>query len=182
MQAACAGDRAAYEALLADIAGMLRAHARARLARSGFGPEEAEDVVQETLIALHAKRHTWDPERPILPWIQAIARHKTVDAARRLGRARRRADARPVEDLADLLPARTERPDARRDAHALLARLPNRERGVVEALAIEGLSIAATASRVAISEGAVRVAFHRGLARLRRLAGEDGPGERKAAR
>ena len=94
MQAACAGDRAAYEALLADIAGMLRAHARARLARSGFGPEEAEDVVQETLIALHAKRHTWDPERPILPWIQAIARHKTVDASAARDAARTPARSR----------------------------------------------------------------------------------------
>lgn len=171
LRAARAGDDAAYARFLAEAAGAVRAAARARLAAMGFGAEEVEDVVQETLIALHDKRHTWDPGRPVTPWLRAIARHKTLDAARRLGRGRRRIDGRPVEDLAEVLAAPAGPPHgARRDAEALVARLPARERGVVAALAFEGLSPAAVAERLSIAEGAVRVAFHRGLARIARLA------------
>ena len=171
--AARGGDAAAYAAFLREAAELIRAAARGRLAAMGFGPEEVEDVVQETLIALHDKRHTWDPDRPVIPWLRAIARHKTLDAARRLGRGRRRHDARPVEDFAEVLaaPAGTP-PGARLDAEALVARLPERERGVVAALAFEGLGVAAVAARLSIAEGAVRVAFHRGLARVARLAAD----------
>ncbi|HKK36173.1 MAG TPA: sigma-70 family RNA polymerase sigma factor [Paracoccaceae bacterium] len=176
MLKARAGDAAAYEALLGEIAELIRRAAGRRLTAMGLGMEEVEDVVQETLIALHAKRHTWDPDRPILPWVRAIARHKTLDAARRLIRGRGRLHARPVEELAELIAAPEAAPaGARRDAEALVARLPARERGVVAALAFEGLSVAAAAARLSIGEGAVRVAFHRALARLARLAHEPGP-------
>lgn len=175
LRAARAGDEAAYAAFLAEVAGLIRGAARGRLAAMGFGPEEVEDVVQETLIALHDKRHTWDPARPVTPWLRAIARHKTLDAARRLARGRRRLHGRPVEELAEVLAAPAEPPPGlRRDVEALVARLPARERGVVSALALEGLSIAATAARLSIAEGVVRVAFHRGLARIARLAAEPG--------
>ncbi|WPZ37208.1 sigma-70 family RNA polymerase sigma factor (plasmid) [Thalassobaculum sp. OXR-137] len=169
------GDAAAYATFLGEVTKLVRPAIWARLMAMGFGPQEVEDVVQETLIALHEKRHTWDERRPVLPWVRAIARHKTIDAARHLGRRRLRIDGRPVEDLAELLAA----PDgtshtARMDAVTLVARLPKRERGVVAALAFEGLAVSAVAARFSIAESAVRVAFHRGLARLARLAEEPG--------
>lgn len=105
MRAALDGDGAAYERLLGAIAAMLRGVARARLVRLGLGPDEAEDVVQEILMALHRRRETWDPSRPFLPWLHGIAEYKLLDAARRLGRARRRAADAPVEDMADRLAA-----------------------------------------------------------------------------
>lgn len=170
MRRARRGDCAAYASLLREIAAFLRPIVRARLGAMGFGAQEVEDVVQEALTTIHLKRDTWDEGRPLMPWLRAIARHKTLDAARRLGRMRRRADPRPVEDMADLLPAPAAAV-AQADAHAqsLVAGLPARERGVVAALGIEGLSVAAAARRLSISEGAVRVAFHRGLSRLRAL-------------
>lgn len=170
MRAARRGDAAAYRGLLAEIAAALRGMTRARLSRMGLSPDEAEDVVQETLIALHAKRHTWDEDRPFLPWLHAIARYRMIDAARRLGRVRARTVASPVEDLADLLPAPAPREGAALDRERLVAALPGRERGVVAALGLEGMSVTAAARRFAISEGAVRVAFHRGLTRLRTLS------------
>ncbi|MGM0584868.1 MAG: sigma-70 family RNA polymerase sigma factor, partial [Pseudomonadota bacterium] len=167
------GDSAAYESLLREAAEMMRAMVRARLGAMGFGPEEVEDVVQEALIALHVKRDTWDAERPITPWIRAIARYRMLDAARSLGRSRRRAHDRPVEEMADRLAAPAGAPHgAARDAETLVARLPARERGVVEALSLDGMSVAGAAARLSISEGSVRVAFHRGLARLSRLAAD----------
>lgn len=171
MRAALDGDGVAYERLLGEIAVMSRGVARSRLVRFGIDPDEAEDVVQEVLIAVHRKRGTWDPERPFLPWLNAIARYKLIDAVRRLGRARRRTAGEPVEDMADRLPA----PPAPELAYALadparaVARLSARERDVVTALGLEGLSVRRTAARFSISEAAVRVAFHRGLARVSRM-------------
>ena len=61
MRAANGGDAAAYNRLLTRLAPAVRAVARRGLSRAGLGPEEAEDVVQETLLAIHLKRHTLDP-------------------------------------------------------------------------------------------------------------------------
>lgn len=173
MRAARRGHSTAYADLLREIAEMLQGLTRARLIRLGLDAQEAEDVVQETLIALHQKRDTWDERRPILPWIYAIARYKLLDAVRSLSRARRRTDGASLEDFADLECASIEasaRDILDGDVERLVASLPRRERGVVAALGLEGLSVAATAARFALSEVAVRVAFHRGLARLSRMA------------
>lgn len=172
MRAALDGDRAAYERLLGEVAAMLRGLVRAKLLRLGLGPDDAEDVVQEVLMALHQKRETWDRTRPFLPWLHAMAEYKVIDAARRLGRARRRTVDEPVEAMADRLPAPPgpELAVAMADPERAIAVLPSRERSVVAALGIEGLSVEGTAARFSISESAVRVAFHRGLARLSRLA------------
>ncbi len=138
----------------------------------GFGTSETEDIVQEVLIAIHAKRHTWDETRPILPWVGAIVRYKALDAVRRLVRERQRYAITPVEDWADLLPELGQ--DQGRftsDAERALEALPSREAGVVRAIAIEGVSASETAARFGIKEGAVRVALHRGLRRLAAIAG-----------
>lgn len=176
MRAALDGDGGAYEGLLGEIAVMLRSSVRARLARLGLGANDTEDVMQEVLLALHRKRETWDPTRPFLPWLHAIAEYKTIDAARRIGRARRQTIATPIDDLADRLPAPPSREYtlATADSERAVAALPAREREIVSALGIEGLSVRHTAARFAISQGAVRVAFHRGLERLARLANPEG--------
>ncbi|RMH51112.1 MAG: sigma-70 family RNA polymerase sigma factor [Alphaproteobacteria bacterium] len=175
LMSARAGDPAPWEAALAEIAAMLRPLIRARMARMGLSAEDAEEALQETLIALHLRQASWDADRPILPWIRAIARHKSLDIARREGRRRARALARPVEDLAEILPAPPGPRPELADAERLLAGLPARERGVVSALGIEGESVAAVARRLSITESAVRVAFHRGLRRLRGLALTEAP-------
>jgi Sigma-70 region 2 len=74
MRAAVNGDAGAYRQFLASLAPVLRATARRNCARVGLDGGEAEDVVQETLLAIHLKRYTWDLDRPIGPWITAIAR------------------------------------------------------------------------------------------------------------
>lgn len=101
MIAALAGDEAAYRRLLSDVAAALRPVARRGLERAGRSGSDAEDIVQETLIALHQKRHTWRPSEPVGPWLRAIARYKLVDALRARG-ARRDI---PIDDIADTLVA-----------------------------------------------------------------------------
>ena len=82
MHAANSGDAAAYARLLRALLPVLRSLARKAVAR-GAMEVEAEDIVQETLIAIHLKRHTWIETEPLGPWIRAIVRHKLIDALRR---------------------------------------------------------------------------------------------------
>ncbi|MEM6744979.1 MAG: sigma-70 family RNA polymerase sigma factor [Pseudomonadota bacterium] len=166
------GDEASYSRLLTEVSDRARRFARSRLARSGHPLDDGEDIVQEILVAVHTKRGTWDASRPIAPWVDAIIRYKTIDAIRRIGR---QATAR--EDIDAALPRLEAAAPVERSAHlqaldAHLDALPSHERGVVAALGLEGLSAAKCAQRLRISETAVRVAFHRGIARIVRLANE----------
>lgn len=163
MRAGLAGDERAYRKLLEALAPALRAVVRNGYARYGANPVELEDVVQEALLAVHLKRQTWDTSEPLGPWIRTIARNKLIDALRRRGR-RVNVD---IDDFADLIPAPEPEPtlDAR-DAERLLSILSDRQRDVVRAISLEGASTGETAKRFNISEGAVRVALHRGLMAL----------------
>jgi RNA polymerase sigma-70 factor (ECF subfamily) len=165
MRAALAGEQAAYQRLLSALAPILRALARRGLSRSGVSDADAEDVVQETLLAIHLKRHTWDPARPLGPWVRAIARNKLIDQLRRRGG---RTDV-PIEGLEEVLSAEEQQPAiATRDVDTYVAALPERQREVVYCIVREEISIRDTALRLKISEGAVRVALHRGLAAVAR--------------
>jgi RNA polymerase sigma-70 factor (ECF subfamily) len=163
MRAANRGDAAAYAQVLSSLAPVLRALARRGLARSGLGPEEVEDIVQETLLALHLKRHTWDERLPLLPWVRAIAHNKLIDSLRRRGRQQEV----PIDDLAPM-PAPEAEPgiSAGLDAGRMLAHLTARQRDIVRAISIEGASAAEVGRRLGMTEGAVRVALHRALKSL----------------
>jgi RNA polymerase sigma-70 factor (ECF subfamily) len=164
MRAANAGDGAAYRQLLANLTPVLRAISARGLARAGRSPSDAEDIVQEILIAIHTKRHTWDEAQPLGPWVRAIARYKVMDALRRRWGSRDVC----IDDLADELatPAtRSDLPDIRR----LAQRLTSRQRDVVLAVALEGRSTPEVATTLGMKEGTVRVTLHRGLAALAAL-------------
>lgn len=163
MRAGNAGDASSYLELLRRLTPVLRAFARRGLARAGMAETDAEDVVQDTLLAIHLKRQTWDETAPIGPWIWAITRHKLIDALRRRGR---RIDL-PIDDFAESLPNGEPEPSllvADVDRH--LDGLPAGQRSVVRIIAIDGGSIDDAATKLVMSKGAVRVALHRGLARL----------------
>lgn len=170
MRSASDGDAAAYDSFLRDVALVLRAQVRRALARFGANPAETEDVVQDILIAVHLKRHTWDRSRPIGPWISGIARYKIIDNMRRRGF---RIEL-PIEDFAEILPAGSElEPATARDVTRSLAALPEGQRKVVQSIAIDGISIADTAQKLNMSEGAVRVSLHRGLGALAKRHRDD---------
>jgi len=164
MLKALAGDAASYRALLSALTPHLRAYFVRRL-----GNADAEDLVQETLIAIHAKRATYDTSLPFTAWLHAIARYKLIDHFRR-ARLRRTL---PIEE-ADAVFAEesTESASARRDVERLLATLPKARRDLVRQVKIEGLSTAEAAARTGMSESAVKVGVHRALKALSAMIGE----------
>jgi RNA polymerase sigma-70 factor (ECF subfamily) len=74
MLAGLDGDEVSHKALLMKLSAYLRAYFKGQLMRIGRGPTDAEDLVQETLIALHTRRHTYDRSQLLTPWVYAIAR------------------------------------------------------------------------------------------------------------
>lgn len=163
MRAAMAGDEAAYRSFLEAVTPSLRAAARRNLSRFGLGPSEAEDVVQDTLLAIHLKRQTWDQDRPIGPWISAIARNKFIDLMRRRGR---NAQV-PIEDVAESLAAEEGEVSLDNyDVSRMLDNLNEKQRNVVRSLAIDGASVRQTAERLSMTEGAIRVTLHRAVKAL----------------
>jgi RNA polymerase sigma-70 factor, ECF subfamily len=163
MRSANAGDGLAYHRLLKSVTPVLRAAARRGLARAGQGVDQAEDIVQDILLAVHLKRHTWDVGAPFAPWLFAIARNKLIDALRRRGR---RVFV-SIDDFAETIPSEPAAETVSAGEVALhLEGLPSRQREVLQSIAVDSASIKETAAKFSMSEGAVRVALHRGLASL----------------
>src|ERR1700709_1971708 len=163
MRSAISGDDAAYHRLLRSVTPVLRAAARRGLARAGQPVDQSEDIVQDILLAVHLKRHTWDSNAPFAPWLFAIARNKLIDALRRRGR---RIFVN-IDDFAEVLPGEVAEPTASAgEVAAQLESLPARQRDVLRSIAVDSTSIKDTAAKFSMSEGAVRVALHRGLASL----------------
>ena len=157
-----AGDATAYHAFLKELSAHLRAFLRGRLTRL---PVEVEDLVQETLLAVHNQRHTYDAGQPLTAWIHAIARYKLIDFLRR--RAGREALNDPLDDEIEVFAASdTEPADARRDLAKLLERLPDRHRLPIIHMKLEGRSVVEAARLTGMSEAAVKVGVHRGLKAL----------------
>ena len=167
MRAERRGEAVAYEHMLKEVANTLRRSLAPRLVRVGLGAHEAEDLVQEILIGLHGKRHTWDPARPFLPWLHTITRYKLIDFMRhRRGDTRRRVDL-ALEDWVEIVESPADEADCSTwevDRH--LAVLPVSQRKIVRAIAVEGASVRHVARGLATSEGAVRVTLHRAIRRL----------------
>lgn len=170
LRAGIAGDTDAYRRFLEAVTPYLRGVAIRRCATVGSSRSDAEDIVQDVLLAIHLKRGTWDQERPVGPWLSAIVRNKVIDAFRRRGQ---RIDV-PIDDVIDTLatPEAAPDPDVRL-LQGLLARLKDNQRSIVTAISLEGASIRQTADRLNMSEGAVRVALHRALKALAVLYRKD---------
>jgi RNA polymerase sigma-70 factor (ECF subfamily) len=171
MRSAISGDSAAYHRLLKAVTPVLRAAARRGLARAGQPVDQSEDIVQDILLAVHLKRHTWDTGAPFAPWLFAIARNKLIDSLRRRGR---RVFVN-IDDFAEILPGEAPAETASASEVATqLESLPARQREVLQSIAVDSASIKDTAAKYSMSEGAVRVALHRGLASLTARLREQG--------
>lgn len=165
MLAALAGDGAAYRMLLAALTRHLRAYFTRRLDNGA-----AEDAVQETLIAMHARRATYDPSLPFTAWVHGIARYKLLDEYRRV---KRRATV-PLDEAAMLFGQdESEAASARRDVGKLLAKLSPAKRALVRDIKLDGVSVADAAARTGLSESAVKVTVHRAIKSLGNDLGEE---------
>lgn len=172
MAAAQDGDRDAYARLMRAVLPWLRGVARYALRDA----TEAEDAVQDTLLTLHAMRHAYDRRRPFRPWLAGIARHRIADRRRRRARRAGRevtldpadetfvADA-PIDPMASVdVPV----------MHRALAALSAGQRQAIELLKLREMSLQEAALASGMTVGALKVATHRGLARLRDLLAEAG--------
>lgn len=160
MQRGLAGDAVAWRVLLTDLGGHLRPFFTRRLFDGG---SDAEDLVQETLIAIHAKRATWDPSQSFTGWAYAIARHKLIDHLRRQGRR----PAHPIEEASALFADHTVEDGATKaDLGRCLSLLPTRQRRLIEDVRLKGLSVAEAAERHGYSVTAAKVSLHRSLKTL----------------
>lgn len=153
------GDHGAYALLLTECQRWLRRYYSRRIP-----PAQLDDLVQDTLMALHNKRGTWDPSRAFLPWLAAIARYRWVDHLRRLYRASEtglQADFAGQDDEPAIA--------ARISIDRLLSLLPEAQAHAISLVKIEGLSIAEASAATGQSESLVKVNIHRGLKKLSQM-------------
>ncbi len=161
MRGAQAGDAAAYRTLLEALRPWLVAYFRRRLMGSN-----GEDLVQMTLLSLHEKRHTYDPDAPFLPWIAAVARPKLIDFVRKNGR-HVHVELNEELGLEDGM-----QPDlAARDVAVLLAQLPKDQARIIKLHKLDGLSVEEVSTATGKSPSAVKVTVHRGLKKLQSFIG-----------
>ncbi len=158
MLASLAGDARSYAILLNDVAKHLRFYFLRRLSEAH--KSDADDLVQETLMALHSKRATYEPDRPFTAWLHAIAQYKLIDHFRR----NRIRVTVPLDDAEDLIPADYSDPTSdRMDVESLLQSVPEKSRELIYRTKIEGQSIAEVAISTGLSQSAVKVSIHRGV-------------------
>ena len=170
MLAGLDGDGASHKSLLMKLSAYLRAYFKGQLARIGRSPSDAEDLVQETLIALHTRRHTYDRSQPLTPWVYAIARYRLVDYLRRTKAAKMDV---PVEEAEGVFTVDdVAAVDSGLDLTKLLAQLTPKMRQAIQFVKIDGLSVSEAAKRAGMSQSAIKVSVHRGLRALSLLVRE----------
>jgi RNA polymerase sigma-70 factor, ECF subfamily len=164
MLAGLDGDARAHCSLLKGLSSHLRAYFKGRLARIGRSAADAEDLVQETLIAIHTRRHTYDPTQRLTPWVYAIARYRLVDFFRRT-----KASIKDVpidEDVQLFAEDDAGAVESELDLERLLSQLSPKARHAIQLVKLEGLSASEAAARSSSSPSAVKVSVHRGLRAL----------------
>lgn len=169
MKAGQDGDKRAYARLLAEIAPIVRRFVRRQ--RSFLDAEDVEDIVQDVLISVHSVRQTYDPERPFLPWLIAIARNRMIDSGRRYVRRAAhevRVEAPPVtfsDPDANVDKAEYGDPEELRRA---IGRLPAGQREALELLKLKEMSLKEASAVSGSSVAALKVSVHRAVLSLRK--------------
>lgn len=156
MTAAQDGHGGAYRRLLSAISDWLHRYFQRRLPHG-----DVDDAVQETLLAVHRRRHTYDPRYPFKPWLAAIAKRKWIDQLRSLGR-------RPTEQLSDDLSVGDHEGSVTSVSvlASLLAELRPAQAQVIRLVKLQGYSLEDASRETGLSLSAVKMNIHRGLARL----------------
>jgi len=164
-----AGNESDYRQLLKELANVIHKFLRSRFGHHHF----IEDCVQEALIAVHQARHTYDPQRPFRPWLFAIVRHKAIDTLRKQRTREKVVDHYKREQEILSQAGKQSIPANEFSEGRLLESLSTQHKEVLVLTKIIGFSIAETAERLGISEGAVKVRVHRAIRKLRQSLGRD---------
>ncbi len=163
--AAQAADEVAYRRLLRELTVYLERYLQRRLGQAPY----IDDIIQETLIGVHKARHTYDADRPFLPWFHAIIRYKSIDYLRQHQRRKELEilDSDSLEKYSETYWESAPKTELDDDLIRALAALPSQQKRAVELLKLEGLSAREAAVQLGMSEGAVKVAAHRAYRALR---------------
>jgi RNA polymerase sigma-70 factor (ECF subfamily) len=166
------GDPSAMNQLIAEVHRIVHRYCRARLSRFPGAEHSADDAAQEVCIAvLRALPRYRDEGKPFEAFVYRIAAHKVADVQRSVYRsAQPQAELPEVVDLTDGPEALAVRAEAAQEARQLLEQLPDHLRELITLRVAVGLSAEETGRALGMSAGAVRVAQHRAMAKLRALA------------
>jgi RNA polymerase sigma-70 factor (ECF subfamily) len=165
MTAGLTGQEEPYRQLLNRLTGHLRGYFKSRLTRAGRSGAETEDLLQETLLAIHTRRHTYDPAELFTPWVYAIARYKLIDHLRH---TRTSSAEVSLDEAGDIMSEMDDQKDAESamDIERLLTRLSPKMRCAIRHVKLQGSSVVEAARICGMSESAVKVSVHRGLRTL----------------
>ena len=169
MVSAQSGGEVDYQVLLKELAVVIH-----KFLGNRFGNDEfIEDCVQESLIAIHQARHTYDPGRPFRPWLFAIVRNKAIDFFRRRSKREKTLHRFHKEQEVLSQPGGQDYSLRQFMDGQFLDSLPKKDKEVLVLTKIIGFSVAETAEKLEISQGAVKVRVHRAIRKLRCLLEED---------
>jgi RNA polymerase sigma-70 factor (ECF subfamily) len=155
------GNQADYAKFLSTITPLLRRVVSGRIAMS-----DVEDVVQEILISIHKARHTYDGQRPIMPWVMAITRFRLSDHLRKYY-ASMQHQTMDISDLEEILPAVTEDTTSNESVIELLKDVPEKQQRILTMMHVEGYTAKEVGKQLDMQESAVKVAAHRALKKIR---------------
>jgi len=164
-RAGLAGDTVNYNRFLQAITPIMR-----RAAGKKLPPADAEDALQEILISIHKARHTYDGERPIMPWLLAIAKFRINDSLRKAYAGSRR-ECVNIDELAESLVGVTESHDGNESIEEILKDVPEREQRILTMMHVEGYTAKETGKYLGMKESAVKVAAHRAVKKIREAFG-----------
>ena len=161
------GDEAAYQCFFQQLTPVLGGMVAALT--QGLSAEDRKDIMQEIFLTLHDKCHTWQQDKPVLPWVYAITRYKTIDFLRRQRRRSVNGQALDIDAMIEVLPARIDDPAILIDLEAALRKLNRNLSNSVRLIGLEGKSAAEAGADLGVSENAARINFHRGMKKLRQI-------------
>jgi RNA polymerase sigma-70 factor, ECF subfamily len=157
------GDQAAYGKFLSTITPMLRRMVGRRLAN-------ADVEVQEILISIHKARHTYDGERPIMPWLASIANFRVTDHLRK-HYSQMRHQTFDIADYENVLSDVTENISDTESIDELLEDVPEKHKRILTMMHVEGYTAKEVGNQMGMKESAVKVAAHRAIKKIREKFG-----------
>ena len=163
--AGLSGDQTAYGKFLGIITPMLRRMVGRKLAQC-----DVEDVVQEILISIHKARHTYDGERPLMPWLSSIASFRITDHLRK-HYSQMRHQSVDIADYENILSDVTEEPSGSESVDELLHDVPEKHKRILTLMHVEGYTAKEVGKQMGMNESAVKVAAHRAIKKIREKFG-----------
>ena len=163
------GDQKAYHELLRSVRPVVTRYVSSKV----FDKTLVEDITQDVLIGLHNARHTYQHEKPFMPWFNAIIHHKTVDAFRKIGR-NKEDQLSTGEDIETFFPQTTNKEEQallRKDLTKVLKSLPDQQQKIVVLMKIHGLSVKEVSKVLNLSASAVKVSAHRAYKSMQQILG-----------